>query len=108
MSQEIPYKIFLSENELPKQWYNIRADMKNTPAPLLNPATLKPATAEEAIWGMRMRGLRIRLGICNILVPMPWLMRPLHLFSRKLATAKPTMCAAQPATAAPPAMLMAI
>ena len=47
MSQEIPYKIFLSENELPKQWYNIRADMKNKPAPLLNPATLKPATAEE-------------------------------------------------------------
>ena len=32
MSQEIPYKIYLSEEEMPKQWYNIRADMKNKPA----------------------------------------------------------------------------
>ena len=45
--QKIPYKIYLNENEIPKQWYNLRADMKNKPAPLLNPATLKPMTAEE-------------------------------------------------------------
>lgn len=44
---EIPYKIYLSENEIPKQWYNLRADMKNKPAPLLNPGTGKPLTAEE-------------------------------------------------------------
>ena len=44
---EIPYKIYLSENEIPKYWYNVRADMKNKPAPLLNPATLKPMTLEE-------------------------------------------------------------
>lgn len=43
----IPYKIFLSEEELPRQWYNLRADMKNKPAPLLNPVTYKPCTAEE-------------------------------------------------------------
>ena len=43
----IPYKIYLEEEEMPKQWYNVRADMKNKPAPLLNPATLKPMTAEE-------------------------------------------------------------
>ena len=43
----IPYKIYLSEDELPKAWYNVRADMKNKPAPLLNPGTLKPMTAEE-------------------------------------------------------------
>ncbi|MBO5460434.1 MAG: TrpB-like pyridoxal phosphate-dependent enzyme [Ruminococcus sp.] len=43
----IPYKIYLEEQEMPKQWYNVRADMKNKPAPLLNPATLKPMTAEE-------------------------------------------------------------
>ena len=43
----IPYKIYLEESELPKQWYNVRADMKNKPAPLLNPATLKPMTAED-------------------------------------------------------------
>ena len=43
MSQNnIPYKIYLSEDEIPKQWYNVRADMKNKPAPLLNPATLQP------------------------------------------------------------------
>ena len=44
---QIPYKIYLEEKELPRQWYNVRADMKNKPAPLLNPATLQPMTAEE-------------------------------------------------------------
>ncbi len=45
--ENIPYKIYLSESEIPKQWYNVRADMKNKPAPLLNPETLKPMTLEE-------------------------------------------------------------
>ena len=45
--KEIPYKIYLEENEMPKQWYNVRADMKNKPAPILNPATRKPITVEE-------------------------------------------------------------
>ncbi len=45
--RKIPYKIYLEENEMPKQWYNVRADMKNKPAPLLNPGTLKPMTAQE-------------------------------------------------------------
>lgn len=45
--EKIPYKIYLSENEIPKQWYNVRADMKNKPAPLLNPGTQKPMTLEE-------------------------------------------------------------
>ena len=44
---EIPYKIYLNENEMPKFWYNLRADMKNKPAPLLNPGTHQPMTAEE-------------------------------------------------------------
>ena len=47
MDKKIPYKTYLDESEMPKQWYNVRADMKNKPAPLLNPATLKPMTAEE-------------------------------------------------------------
>ena len=47
MSKEIPYKIYLEESEMPKQWYNLRADMKNKPAPLLNPETLQPMTKEE-------------------------------------------------------------
>lgn len=46
-NKNIPYKIYLEESEMPKQWYNVRADMKNKPAPLLNPATLQPMTAEE-------------------------------------------------------------
>ena len=44
---KIPYKIYLEENEMPTRWYNVRADMKNKPAPLLNPGTLQPMTAEE-------------------------------------------------------------
>ena len=47
MEKKIPYKIYLEESELPRQWYNVRADMKNKPAPLLNPATLQPITFEE-------------------------------------------------------------
>ena len=45
--QKIPYKIYLSEEEMPKAWYNVRSDMKVKPAPLLNPGTGKPMTAEE-------------------------------------------------------------
>lgn len=45
--QKIPYKIYLEENEMPKAWYNVRSDMKKKPAPLLNPGTGKPMTAEE-------------------------------------------------------------
>ena len=45
--EKIPYKIYLEENEMPRQWYNVRADMKKKPAPILNPATLKPVTKEE-------------------------------------------------------------
>lgn len=45
--EKIPYKIYLTEEEMPKQWYNVRADMKNKPAPLLNPATKQPMTLEE-------------------------------------------------------------
>ena len=45
--KKIPYKIYLKEDEIPTQWYNVRADMKNKPAPLLNPGTHQPMTAEE-------------------------------------------------------------
>ena len=46
-TDEVPYKTYLTEAELPTAWYNLRADMKKKPAPLLNPGTLKPVTAEE-------------------------------------------------------------
>ena len=45
--KKIPYKIYLEESEMPKAWYNLRADMINKPAPLLNPETKKPITVEE-------------------------------------------------------------
>ena len=45
--EKIPYKIYLTENEMPRAWYNLRADMKNKPAPLLNPGTHQPMKAEE-------------------------------------------------------------
>lgn len=45
--KKIPYKIYLEEQEMPKAWYNLRADMKNKPAPLLNPETHQPMTSEE-------------------------------------------------------------
>ena len=47
MEQKVPYKIYLSENEIPQAWYNVRADMKHMPAPLLNPGTLQPMTLDE-------------------------------------------------------------
>lgn len=46
MEKKIPYKIYLAENEIPTQWYNVRADMKNKPAPLLNPSTGEPLTVD--------------------------------------------------------------
>ena len=46
-SKNIPYKIYLDEAYMPQAWYNLRADMKNKPAPLLNPGTGKPMTAAE-------------------------------------------------------------
>ena len=47
MSNNIPYKIYIEESEMPKAWYNLRADMTNKPAPLLNPATHQPMQAAE-------------------------------------------------------------
>lgn len=46
-NKKIPYKIYLEESEMPTQWYNVRADMKNKPAPLLKPSTLEPMKPEE-------------------------------------------------------------
>mgnify|MGYP005809589813 FL=1 len=46
-TEKIPYKIYLDESEMPNAWYNMRADMKQKPAPLLNPGTHQPMKAEE-------------------------------------------------------------
>lgn len=47
MTNQIPNKIYLSEDEMPAQYYNLRSDMKIKPAPLLNPAPLQPVTKDE-------------------------------------------------------------
>ena len=44
---KIPHRFYLTEEQMPKQWYNLRADMKEQPAPLLNPATFKPIQEED-------------------------------------------------------------
>ena len=46
-NEKIPYKIYLNESEMPMAWYNLRADMKQKPAPLLNPGTHQPMQAAE-------------------------------------------------------------
>ncbi len=47
--KNIPYRFYLTEEQMPKQWYNLRADMKELPEPMLNPQTLKPATKEDLL-----------------------------------------------------------
>ena len=47
MKSTIPYKTYLTENEVPHDWYNVRADMKKKPAPLIVPSTLRPCTAKD-------------------------------------------------------------
>lgn len=47
MSKKIPHRLYLTEDQMPKQWYNLRADMKEQPAPLLNPGTHQPVKVEE-------------------------------------------------------------
>ena len=46
-NKQIPYKIYLNEDEMPKKWYNLRADMVNKPAPLLDAKTHEPMTAKD-------------------------------------------------------------
>ena len=44
---KIPHRLYLTEDQMPKQWYNLRADMPEQPDPMINPATMKPAVAED-------------------------------------------------------------
>ena len=47
MANKIPTRIYIAEEEMPKFWYNLRADMKNKPEPMLHPGTLQPVTAAD-------------------------------------------------------------
>ena len=66
-----------------------------------------PTIMLATIWGIKILGFLIKFGICNMLVPRPCAINPPHLFSLKLDTAKPTICAQQPTQAAPPAINIA-
>ncbi|MGI6152573.1 MAG: TrpB-like pyridoxal phosphate-dependent enzyme [Christensenellaceae bacterium] len=45
--KKIPHRLYLTEEQMPKQWYNMRADMKEKPDPIINPGTMQPAKAED-------------------------------------------------------------
>ena len=70
-TNEIPYKIYLEESEMPKAWYNVRADMVNKPAPLLNPITKKPMTLEEMSEIFCEELARQELDDTNAYIPIP-------------------------------------
>ena len=66
-----PYKTYLTEEELPTAWYNMRADMKKKPAPLLNPATMKPVTAENLEHVFCRECVRQELDDTTAYIPIP-------------------------------------
>ncbi len=68
---DIPYKTYLSENEVPRAWYNVRADMKTKPAPLLNPATREPVTQAELERVFCAELARQELDVDTAFVPIP-------------------------------------
>ncbi len=70
-NQEIPYKIYLTEEEMPKAWYNLRADMKNKPAPLLNPATHQPMGFDELRGVFCDELVRQELNVDDPYIPIP-------------------------------------
>lgn len=78
-NSEAPYKTYLAESELPTAWYNMRADMKKKPAPLLNPATLKPVTAEELEHVFCKECVRQELDDTTAYIPIP---EPVRAFYR--------------------------
>ena len=80
--KKIPYKIYLSEDELPRNWYNLRADMINKPAPLLNPGTLQPMTAEELDGVFCEELVRQELDDTTALFPIPTEIRDFYKMYR--------------------------
>lgn len=81
-AKEIPYKIYLEENEMPKAWYNLRADMVNKPAPLLNPETKEPMTAEELNEVFCQELVQQELDDTNAYIPIPQEIRDFYRMYR--------------------------
>ncbi|MBQ8440197.1 MAG: TrpB-like pyridoxal phosphate-dependent enzyme [Clostridia bacterium] len=69
--KQIPYKIYLEEQEMPTSWYNVRADMKKKPAPLLDSRTGKPITAEALEKVFCKELVKQELDDTNRLIPIP-------------------------------------
>ena len=80
--KEIAYKIYLEEQEMPQAWYNVRADMKNKPAPLLNPATMQPMTAEELSGVFCKELVEQELDNDNAYIPIPQEIRDFYKMYR--------------------------
>lgn len=80
--QEIPYKIYLGENEIPRYWYNVRAVMKNKPAPLLNPGTHQPMTFDELRHVFCDELVRQELDETDELIPIPQEIRDFYKMYR--------------------------
>ena len=82
MANEIPYKIYLEESEMPTAWYNVRADMINKPAPLLNPGTHQPMTAEELGGVFCAELVEQELNDTDVYIPIPQEIRDFYKMYR--------------------------
>jgi tryptophan synthase beta chain len=71
MAAKIPTRLYLSEDEIPRYWYNLRADMKNKPDPILHPGTLKPVTASDLEAVFCKEPVRQELDNTTRLIPIP-------------------------------------
>ncbi len=69
--KNLPKKIYLEESEMPKAWYNLRADMAKKPEPLLNPATMEPVTFEELSQIFTKEGAKQELDDTTRLISIP-------------------------------------
>ncbi|MDR2734530.1 MAG: TrpB-like pyridoxal phosphate-dependent enzyme [Spirochaetota bacterium] len=85
MSRPIPTRIYLTEEEMPKNWYNLRADMKNKPDPILHPGTLKPVTASDMEPIFCKELVRQELDDTTRLVPIPEMIQDFYLSYRPAA-----------------------
>ena len=79
---DFPYKTYLSEDELPDAWYNVRADMKVKPAPLLDPATHRPVTAGELERVFCTESVRQELDVDTPWIPIPGAVRDFYRMYR--------------------------
>jgi len=71
MKNKIPTRIYLTEDEMPKNWYNLRAVMKEKPDPMLHPGTLKPVTAEDLAPVFCKGVIEQELNEKSLLIPIP-------------------------------------